>query len=311
MKLMLLRHGRQGMQRYTLEGWRWYAVLFVVLVGLPAMAALGAYQWTRAHSVDAGMAHASLRAMQAELEQAKAHVRDAQRQARLQIDELTKRLGVLQAEVLRINAVGKRLLDMAGVNPDEFDFDSVPAVGGPENGTSESLTSDRLDKVLRDAESTIREKEHLLSILESVLVHRELDIERYISGRPTTRGWNSSQYGKRIDPFTGNAAWHEGMDFAGNLGDPIVATAAGVVSFVGEKWGYGLTVEVNHGNGIVTRYGHNKDVLVKPGQVVDKGQQIATMGSSGRSTGPHVHYEVLLNGKAVDPKRYVQRRSKG
>ena len=118
----------------------------------------------------------------------------------------------------------------------------------------------------------------------------------------------SSPYGKRIDPFTGELAWHHGVDFAtGELGVEIKTVASGVVTYAGERQGYGLLVEVNHGNGYETLYAHDQEVLVKACDVVKKGQIIALSGSTGRSTGPHVHFEVHKNGRVVDPASYISR----
>ncbi len=116
----------------------------------------------------------------------------------------------------------------------------------------------------------------------------------------------SSSYGYREDPFTGERAWHGGVDFAGREGSPISAVGAGVVTYAGERWGYGNLVEVTHGDGYVTRYGHNSRILVEEGEVVRRGDQVAEMGSTGRSTGPHVHLEVLKDGESVNPWKYVQ-----
>jgi len=299
------------MNRYSFNGWRIRLLLFVALIILPASASFLTYQWVTSRSVNFNYTQQALDSMQKQIQLADESLLDARQESQLQLDEITKRVGVVQSEVLRINAVGKRLLAVAGIDAGEFDFDSIPAVGGPEKNLL-LMQQDRmsLNKILDKVDQNLLSKRQQISILESVLLNREMDIASYISGRPVKRGWNSSQFGKRIDPFTGNPAWHEGMDFAGKEGDPIIATAAGVVSFVGNKWGYGLTVEINHGNGIKTRYGHNEKILVRPGQVIAKAQVISKMGSTGRSTGPHVHYEVLKNGKPVDPKKYVWRRGK-
>ena len=148
-----------------------------------------------------------------------------------------------------------------------------------------------------------------LSILETVVSNLHIDKERYISGRPIKKGWLSSPYGLRNDPFTGRRAMHKGIDFAGSEGAKVVATAAGVVTWAGNMFGYGNLVEIDHGNGLKTRYGHNESLTVNVGDVVTKGQKIANMGSTGRSTGPHVHYEVLRAGKQIDPQKYVYRKA--
>lgn len=126
------------------------------------------------------------------------------------------------------------------------------------------------------------------------------------AGRPLKNGWISSYYGMRTDPFTGRRAMHHGTDFAGKEGSEILSVAAGVVTYSGERYGYGHMVEISHGNGYITRYGHNRENLVKAGDVVEKGQAIALLGSTGRSTGPHVHFEVLKNGRGVDPSSYIR-----
>jgi murein DD-endopeptidase MepM/ murein hydrolase activator NlpD len=120
----------------------------------------------------------------------------------------------------------------------------------------------------------------------------------------------SSRFGHRIDPITRNRAWHNGVDFAGKEGADVIAVAAGVVVFAGQRSGYGKMIELNHGSGYSTRYGHHKDLVVKPGDIVRKGQVIGLMGSSGRSTGPHVHFEVFKHGRAVDPSTYIHRASR-
>ncbi len=311
MKLTLLQHTSEGMNRYPLSGWRMRFLLLFVLAGLPVLTSLATYSWVSSQSVDYTYTEAAIESMREQLANADKALIEARKNSQMQLDEITRKAGIMQAEVLRINAVGKRLLSVAGIEADEFDFDSIPAIGGPEKSTKlASISKDSLNKYLFEVASVLEQKRQQISIMESVLLNRQIDVASYISGRPVKKGWSSSQYGKRIDPFSGNPAWHEGMDFAGKEGDEVIATAAGVVSFVGEKWGYGLTVEINHGNGIKTRYGHNKEILVKAGQVLSKGQTISKMGNSGRSTGPHVHYEVLKNGKPVDPKKYVWRQGK-
>ena len=150
-----------------------------------------------------------------------------------------------------------------------------------------------------------------LDVMESLLANRQLQNDVYLAGRPIKWGWMSSRFGRRNDPFTGRLAWHKGVDFAGKEGSDIVSVGSGVVTWSGDRYGYGLMVEISHGGGVVTRYAHAKEVLVKLGDIVKKGHTVALMGSTGRSTGPHVHFEVRKNGKALDPVRYVNRRSKG
>ena len=149
-----------------------------------------------------------------------------------------------------------------------------------------------------------------MSLLESILLNHNIEDGVYLSGKPIKSGWLSSYYGTRKDPFTGSPAHHKGIDFAGKQGTEVIATGSGIISWVGDRHGYGQLIEIDHGSGYKTRYGHNEKILVKMGEVVDKGQHIALMGSSGRSTGPHVHYEILKSGRQINPLKYVYRKTK-
>ncbi len=151
----------------------------------------------------------------------------------------------------------------------------------------------------------VEDRAQQLSLLESMLMTRGLEKEVLPEGRPITSGWLSSYFGMRTDPFTGRQERHKGVDFAGKAGSDVVAVAAGVVTWAGRRFGYGQLVEINHGNGYTTRYGHNQKIKVQVGDAVKKGQALALMGSTGRSTGPHVHFEVLRDGKPVDPMQYI------
>ena len=163
--------------------------------------------------------------------------------------------------------------------------------------------------MLDDLTSQIKDRERQLSVLESMISTRNLSRQIVPGGRPVTQGWISSYFGHRADPFTGRKAYHRGVDFAGPAGAQVVAVASGVVTYSKERFGYGKTVEINHGNGYVTRYAHNQKVLVGIGETVKKGQPIALIGSTGRSTGPHLHFEVLKQGRAVDPMSFVRQLS--
>ncbi|MFT4521058.1 MAG: murein DD-endopeptidase MepM/ murein hydrolase activator NlpD, partial [Halioglobus sp.] len=183
-----------------------------------------------------------------------------------------------------------------------------PAVGGPLAGEfNVEFTALDLGGELDRFQARLNDREQQLDILESMLNDRKLRDERWLSGRPVQKGWVSSHYGQRTDPFTGKPAMHNGLDFAGVDGSDVIAVAAGVVTLSEQKSGYGHMIELSHGDGYVTRYGHNKKNLVDTGDVVHKGDVIALMGNSGRSTGAHVHYEVYKHGRSVDPSSYVAR----
>ncbi len=235
-----------------------------------------------------------------------AEIAEARRSAQADLDALTLRIGKMQAQMLRLNALGDRLVEQGSLDKEEFDFDAVPAVGGP--GGSEAVQSVPLADFLSMLDalgSEMQDREQKLSVLESLLMSRSLHERVMPSGKPVADGWLSSKYGKRNDPFTGKQDFHKGLDFAGKKGSEVITVGDGVVSWAGKRSGYGNLIEVNHGNGYSTRYGHNQKHLVKIGDKVKKGQQIALMGSTGRSTGPHVHFELLRNGKTVNPSKYI------
>lgn len=230
------------------------------------------------------------------------------RETKEQIGAITKRVATMQASLMRLDALGQHLTEESNLSKSEFDFTSDPAVGGPDTSESASTyTMVTLNQTLADLERKVLDREHQLRLLSVVLENRQLEDAQFISGRPVKWGWLSSEYGFRADPFTGKRAWHAGVDYAGKDGSDIISVAAGVVEFAGKRYGYGNLVEINHGNGFTTRYAHCKAINVEVGDVVDKGASIAIMGSTGRSTGPHVHYEVLKNGRTLNPQKYVLR----
>jgi murein DD-endopeptidase MepM/ murein hydrolase activator NlpD len=153
-------------------------------------------------------------------------------------------------------------------------------------------------------------REAQLGVLESVLMGQNLKDRVYPQGRPVGSGWISSYFGKRTDPFTGKPANHTGIDFAGKLGDPVAAVADGVVTWSADRYGYGIMVEINHGNGYSTRYAHNAENLVVVGDEVKKGQAVAHMGETGRATGPNLHFEVLKDGRRVNPVNFIREAAK-
>ena len=228
------------------------------------------------------------------------------------LDALAIRIAQMNARVIRLDALGRRLTEMAEIEDGEFDFDSEPAVGGPEEpmmGGSNVAVPDVLDSMaVLDAQLNNREAQ--LDVLEGVIMSENLKERVYPQGRPVNSGWLSSYFGKRTDPFTGKPANHTGVDFAGKMGAEIIAVADGVVTWSANRYGYGIMVEVNHGNGYATRYAHNSENLVAVGDEVKKGQVIALMGETGRATGPNLHFEVLHNGSRVNPVKFIRESSK-
>jgi murein DD-endopeptidase MepM/ murein hydrolase activator NlpD len=235
-------------------------------------------------------------------------VDSARREAAAHLDALAQRVGYLQAQMMRLNALGSRLTRMAGLDRREFNFNEEPAVGGPEIGAAARDSVPDFLQSLNQLATNIEQKSAKLNALESFMLDRKLNAEVTPRGWPVTGGWISSGFGRRADPFTGRTAFHEGVDIADRAGSPIRAMGAGVVSWAGPRDGYGLLVEINHGNGQFTRYGHASLILVKVGDRVEKGQPLALVGTTGRSTGPHLHFEVIRNGHPVNPVAYLQSR---
>jgi murein DD-endopeptidase MepM/ murein hydrolase activator NlpD len=226
--------------------------------------------------------------------------------AQADLDALAARLGQIQAHATRLNALGQKLIKIAKLDPGEFNFEESPGLGGPEE--ADGVVNLDFGSEIDDVITELEDREEQLSVLENILISSHMKEEVFPEGRPINRGWISSYYGMRTNPFTGKLQFHKGMDFAAKTGTSVLAVAGGVITWSGKRFGYGNLVEINHGNGYVTRYGHNKENLVNVGDTVKKGTSVSLMGSTGRSTGPHVHFEVLKNGRQINPERFVQGR---
>ncbi|HET7396104.1 MAG TPA: M23 family metallopeptidase [Gammaproteobacteria bacterium] len=230
----------------------------------------------------------------------------AKQSAQTNIDALSAKVGQLQAHIIRLDALGQQLTHMAGLKRGEFNFDEAPAEGGPDlPAPTQHVSMQDFMTNLDQVQDQIRSREQQFSVLENLMMNRNVKQQALPSGPPVKVGYESSPFGMRIDPFTGELSFHPGIDFAGTEGEAVEAVAPGVVTWAGARGGYGNMIEIDHGNGYATRYGHNETILVHVGQVVKKGQEIALMGSTGRSTGPHVHLEVLYNGKQINPAQFV------
>lgn len=254
-----------------------------------------------------GLPETQFSAMRDALAQQKQEIEATRQSNQETVDALAVRIAQLNAHIIRLDALGRRLTKMGKLDDGEFDFDTPPAQGGPEPSLdAQSIGVPDLTSRLDELEGRIASRELQLGVLENLLLNRNLSAQVHPKGRPVNSGWMSSHFGKRTDPFTGKDAMHWGVDFAGRDGAPVVAVGAGVVTWSSKRYGYGQLVEINHGNGFVTRYAHNKENLVAVGDEVDKGQVIALMGSSGRATGPNLHFEVLQNGRKVNPLGFIR-----
>ena len=230
---------------------------------------------------------------------------DARQDAEKNLDTMAARLSQLQAHVLRLNALGSRLAQMADLDELEFDSDLQPGLGGPLPSVQVKNTVPDFLAEMEQLALAIEDRGDKLVALESLLIDRTLQMETLPHGSPLSSGWTTSLFGWRTDPLTGKKEFHEGLDLAAKSGTKITAVGGGIITWSGFRTGYGRVVEINHGNGYVTRYAHNRKNLVAVGEKVKKGQEIAVIGSSGRSTGVHVHFEVLHNGKHVNPRKFI------
>jgi murein DD-endopeptidase MepM/ murein hydrolase activator NlpD len=237
-----------------------------------------------------------------ELERQQREVERTRLEARNSLDAMAGRLSILQGHVLRLDALGSRLASKAGLDMG-FGEAGSPGMGGPEpTAAQESLGARDFLADLIELERELQDKADKLSALESIMLERSLSEQTQPEGTPVADFWQSSAFGFRTDPITGKREFHSGVDYAGPSGSPITAVAAGIVTWSGPRFGYGNMVEISHGNGILTRYGHNSRNLVGIGDKVEKGEIIALMGSSGRTTGTHVHFEVVRNGEFLNPR---------
>lgn len=218
------------------------------------------------------------------------------------MNAMALRLAELQAQANRLNALGIRLTRDSKLNGGEFNFEKTPGTGG--NEQAEDISAPELKQNLKQIQAEFESSSQQLSVLESMLFEQELELASQPTTRPTD-GYITSGFGYRMHPVLGGRAHHDGIDFDANIGDPVHSAGNGLVKFAGWKSGYGNVVEIDHQNGYVSLYAHNSAFVVKVGDVVRAGQVVAKAGSTGRSTGPHVHFEVHKNGRSVNPRTFL------
>jgi murein DD-endopeptidase MepM/ murein hydrolase activator NlpD len=221
------------------------------------------------------------------------------------LDALALQLGEMRARVMRLDTLSARLAKMAGIQEAELESVQPPGSGGPLVG-AEDFTEAQLEADIAELSALIEVKSDRLNMLEVMLLQQTMQQSMLPDARPVDVGYNSSSFGRRVDPFTGRTAFHEGLDFTAAVGTPIYAAAGGVVTVSEQMPDYGKIVKISHGSGMETRYAHASELLVKVGEVVKKGQLIARVGSTGRSTGPHLHFEVRRDGAPLDPRKFLQ-----
>ncbi len=299
------RFGRPRQVNLSGRSAAFYAALIVGFLGAAAFA--GGYVFS-AHT-GSGVSFDEVASLADELDLQRSAIATTRQQSEDTLDALSIRIGQMNARIIRLDALGRRLTEMADLEEGEFDFDSAPAIGGPEEApfpTGSAVAVPELLAAMQDLDNQLNNREAQLGVLESMLMDQNLSDRVYPQGRPVKSGWMSSYFGRRTDPFTGKPANHRGVDFAGKSGAEVVAVADGVVTWSSPRYGFGKLVEINHGNGYATRYAHNSENLVSIGEEVRKGQTVALMGETGRATGPNLHFEVLRNGKRVNPVTFIR-----
>ena len=243
-----------------------------------------------------------------ELAEEKENIEELRTYLKNNLTALSARLGGLQAQVSRINAVEKRLANAAKIDIESFDFNNEPALGGSEDVflSSNSINTPELSNDILKMEEMLAEREAAIKALGVSLSEMVLKEDQTPEGMPVKKGWISSRYGWRISPITGKKQFHKGVDIPSYTGADVLAVADGVVIRSEKQSAFGNVVEINHGEGMRTLYAHNSKNMVDVGESVSKGDKIAEVGSTGRSTGPHVHFQVYKNGKVVNPKPFLR-----
>lgn len=222
---------------------------------------------------------------------------------------MAMRLGDLQAQVMKLDGLGERLAKAAGLKPQDLPSlqPGSPGRGGPAPGLSDRPVSiNEFTGLVEELERELSLRSDQYGVIEALLVRSSAHRKFLPSLKPVTDGWHSSNFGVRIDPFNGMSTFHEGIDFPASVGTPIVAAASGKVVFSGWHPQYGKLLEIDHGNGLVSRYAHASHLHAREGELVSRGQRVAEVGSTGRSTGPHLHFEVRLNGVPQNPARFLE-----
>ena len=223
------------------------------------------------------------------------------------LNAMAVKIGEMQAQLTRLDALGERLSSMAGIKPQEFRFFEAPGLGGAQSTTMppQNLTLMQFNEKVTMLSRQMESRTDMLGLLEAQLFEQAVKKKAMPTMMPVSAPFNASGFGYRIDPFSGQQAMHEGIDFITDAGTPVVAAAGGVVQFAGFHPQYGNMIDIDHGNDLVTRYAHLSKVLVKEGDLLQRGRRIADSGSTGRSTGPHLHFEVRFRGAAQNPSRFL------
>lgn len=299
----------------TLTGWHVFYFMSGLIVAVAVLASVLSYATLRYSGMNPSSLLRGLSQNESpqgggngEMSKSRAFVRES-------LDVMATKLGEMQAQLLRLDTLGARLAGMAGIKPQEIkavERGTTEAGRPPADGRGGPLVnpSPLSEQELKQAIDVLSEqlalKADTLSLIEAQLLDERIKSNQLPTSLPIHADWNASTYGWRIDPFNGQRAMHEGVDFVAAPGTAITAAAAGVVVHAERHPDYGNYVELDHGNGLTTRYAHAAHLFVQIGQFVRRGQKIAAVGATGRATGPHLHFEVRLNDRAQNPIHFLQ-----
>ena len=306
MKIILLTNTKNRSRSITV-GRTGLVVLCLVVISISTGLFFSGIQYAKGNSAEIlkSIREQTYSVWEPEINAQKKELKGVRLTAEKSLDAMATKLSLLQGQVMRLDALGSRLASMANIKDLQFGVDNPPGMGGPEPPTQQTMNIPDFLTTLDQLGSEIQDRSEKLFAIESMLINRKLQEQTLPTGSPVRGGYISSLFGWRSDPITGKREFHEGLDFAGKPGTPISAVAAGIVTWSGPRYGYGNLVEINHGGGVITRYAHNSKNLVAVGDKVEKGEVIAVMGSTGRSTGTHVHFEMIKNGKPVNPNTVI------
>lgn len=304
---ILIPNTRTGSTRLTIRPWGLCA-LFIALTVVSGSIFYSGYRYAngQVEEILSSIRTQTSSEWEMELKKQRSTLRGIRTETEKSLGAMAGRLSLLQGHVMRLDALGSRLADMADLDDIQFGVENPPGMGGPAPVNADTAPDIAgLFSKLDELEEKLSDRSEKLDVMESMLINRTLQEETLPGGRPAKGGWISSMFGYRTDPMSGKKEFHEGMDFAGKPDTPVTAVAAGIVTWSGPRYGYGNLVEVSHGKGYITRYAHNRKNLVTVGEKVEKGEIVALMGNSGRSTGIHVHFEVMRYGRHLDPRQYL------
>ncbi len=302
---IIILHSRFHARSLTLSGWR---LMFGAMMFLATTVCIGflLYYLTLRIATEVNLPFLDkLTSVAASKERA-----ERDKYVRENLEAMAIRVGEMQAQLMRLDALGERVQGLAGIKPEEFDFKTAPGIGGAEPSLpplrqGEPLTLDAFQRMLDTLTRDVEHRADYLNVVESALMADKVKSRLLPTTQPVNIGYQASSFGWRLDPFSGRSGFHEGLDFAAPPGTPIMAAAGGVIVASEYHFQYGNMVEIDHGNDIITRYAHASRLLVKVGDIVRRGQKIARVGSTGKSTGPHLHFEVLVKGIPQNPRKFL------